>query len=237
MSKSQPPKKTTQSDDQFSPETYTHPAYGLISLSTVQGGACHLFGSDLTHSTQVVIRISAASLMRDGSSDITQPIGKPIIELGLSHSQFARFIMSSGQGCGTPVTLRRAPNPSAISESIPAIQPIQTKTEMIQKEVANFATQQTKVALQKIQELTDYLESGKSSKKEMQQKLFNLKCIIGNLPGNLEHAVEMAQEAIDISKNAALTELEAAHQMHLVALGSQAINSASDIVKKIETID
>lgn len=80
--------------------TYTHPAFGMIGASRVQGDAV-LVGSDLVHHNFIVLRVRHAELNRDLSRDWW--FGKnEIVEVALSEAQWATMISSLNVGNGVP---------------------------------------------------------------------------------------------------------------------------------------
>ena len=58
-------------DDTFGNKrtTYSHPAFGQIEVSRVQGGNGTLYGSDFRHHGYVVVRIAHSTMQRDLSRD------------------------------------------------------------------------------------------------------------------------------------------------------------------------
>lgn len=83
--------------------TLTHPAFGMISASRVQGSRT-LFGTDFVHRNFVTVTIRRAVLHRDLSHDF--PFGREeLIEVHLSEAQWAAFVSSMNVGQGVQCTL------------------------------------------------------------------------------------------------------------------------------------
>ena len=90
------------------PEYKKHESYGVICLSRVQGNREALFGSSISHNHFISLSIYHGEIKRDSHRDWIFPDhNAPIIEIEMSHSQFAEAITSFNQGAGTPVTIRR----------------------------------------------------------------------------------------------------------------------------------
>lgn len=86
--------------------TFTHPAFGQITVSKTQGGNVNLYGSDFRHNHYVTVRIQRSQLNRDLARDWA--FGKEeLIEIAMSEAQWAQFVSSFGSGGGTQVTIQR----------------------------------------------------------------------------------------------------------------------------------
>jgi len=81
----------------------THPAFGQISASRVNGRT-NLFGSDFTHDGFITITIKTSELNRDLSRDWHHE-REQLIQLSLSEAQWATFVSSLNNGSGVPCTL------------------------------------------------------------------------------------------------------------------------------------
>jgi hypothetical protein len=81
----------------------THPAFGQISASRVNGHT-NLYGSDFTHNGFINITIKASELNRDLSRDWHFE-REQLIQIALSEAQWATFVSSLNNGSGVPCTL------------------------------------------------------------------------------------------------------------------------------------
>ena len=89
-------------------ERDTHPSYGVIQLTKVQGNNIALVGSPLRHHGAIHMTISTADLRRDFGKDYFSA-DKIIADLCMSEHQWAEFVSSFGMGSGIPVTFRSKP--------------------------------------------------------------------------------------------------------------------------------
>ena len=82
----------------------THPAFGCISASRVNGGKGHFFGSGIQHNHFVSITISTAERVRDkyGEHHFQR---SSLMEVQLTTTQWAEFITTMNYGSGSPCTL------------------------------------------------------------------------------------------------------------------------------------
>lgn len=224
---------------------YEHDAFGVIVMSNPSGGDNKLFGSDVRHDHRVCIKIQRATLERSLSNDWIH--GRNILlELEMSHAQFAQFITSSGNGSGTPVTLRYAQHASVTRiEEMPAIGELETKAETFRREIRSSANRQVGHIQAEIDKLGAMLETGKVSIKEARAIHHSLKCRAENLPSNMEFVVEQAEEALEKAQAAAKIQIESfidhtarkTGYEHFARLGEQAKQVGNDVASDVPDLD
>jgi len=199
-------------------ERHDHPAFGMIGITNRSGGGV-LFGSDLGHSQCICITVKTAEAERRLSSDYF--FGKrTVVELEMSHAQFARFITSPGHGDGVPCTIRYRESVG----HVPGIDKIESKHETHRREVRESAKEGSSAALASLKEIQDMLDEGRMSKKEMREALRSAMCAIENLPGNLAYTVERAEKALEKATSDAKIEVESYVAMTAQRLGLKQIS-------------
>lgn len=208
--------------------TYQHDAYGTITLTTVTGGAATLFGSDLGHHQRVRLTVNRATLDRHLSQDWIHGRGK-LLELEMSHAQFAQFITSNGNGSGTPVTLKYAPAPDAQIAEMPDIKKLETKHETFRREIQESSKQKIAAMREQIDKLGGMIESGKAGKKELRELQHTLKCLAENLPGSMAFVVESAETALEKATQDAKIEVEAYVDATARRLGLESISQLGQL--------
>lgn len=191
-----------------SDEEYNHDAFGVVTLTLPQGGGKHLFGSDIEHNQRVCISISRANWHRAISNDWIHSDGRPIVEIELSHAQFAQFITSQGNGSGTPCTFRIAPPRGTIGESMPQIAKLESKADLHRREIHESSSRYIKDIQNPIDRLGEMLESGKLSVKAVRELHREMVIRMNNLPRNMEFTVRQAEEALDKATSDAKIEVE-----------------------------
>lgn len=209
-------------------EVYEHPAFGVITLTNPHGGDAVLFGSDIGHNSRLSITISRAELKRDLSNDWIHG-HRPIIEIELSHAQFAEFITGVGNGRGTPCTLRYAPEPGSKSSMVPGIERVETKHQMFKREIKAAASKRMEKIVQEITRLEALIESGKTPKGELREIAKELKLNATYLPGSLEFVVGQAEEALEKATTAAKIEVESFIGMKAKQLGLDSIQQLAQL--------
>jgi hypothetical protein len=220
-------------------ERFSHPAFGAISMSVVNGGDPTLFGSDIGHSQRIRITVKRAERIRNLSNDRIYASGPELVEIEMSHGQFAEFITSANRGDGIPCTLVRAAPEGTRYESTPGILKEETKLEIFKREVAQSAEKHLESMRAEIAKLGAIIESGKFSKVEMRALHNNLSREAAYLPPTLSFVVGQAEEALEKAATHSKVEVEAFinYQVHKLGLGAaQALGlvNESQPLKEIE---
>lgn len=193
-------------------DTYRHDAFATINMSVITGGHSTLFGSDLKHDQRIRISIQRATLDRNLCNDWIHGSGQPtnhLVTFEMSHTQFAQFITSNGNGSGTPVTLRYAAAPGTPIQEMPGIKNIESKSEVFKREIKDSAKKQLQSLQEGVDRLGAMFESGKVSIKEAREIHKNLTIQMGNLPSNMAFVVDQAEEALEAAQMAAKIDVEA----------------------------
>lgn len=198
-------------------ETWTHPSYGAISLTTISGGNPHLFGSDVQHGQRVRIQIKRAEHRRSLSNDWHFTRGRPLVELEMSHAQFAEFITAGGRGEGIACTLL-----SINGEDQAGIEPFETKQEMFRREIEQSARRRLDDLRAEVAKLGAMIESGKFPKADMRALHRELDRTVQQLPGSLSFVVGQAEEALEKATTAARISIEATVNHHINRIGLDA---------------
>ena len=114
-------------DGRMTDTKITHPAFGQIRASRVQGSAC-LYGSDFSHQHFVTITINKSDLNRSLSRDWAFERGE-LIEVALSEAQWASFV-STMNASATQCTLQHIQG-----QPVPGIEPHTTVHETFAREM------------------------------------------------------------------------------------------------------
>ncbi|MDY7537642.1 hypothetical protein RGU72_05155 [Undibacterium sp. 5I1] len=194
-------------------EVYEHPAFGMIGMGIVNGGDSTLFGSDIKHGQRITITIKKAEHKRNLSNDWY--FGREeLIEVEMSHSQFAEFITNPNRGDGIPCTIKHVNH-----TIVPSIEQVETKHEMLRREIERSAKERLAKAVEKCEQLGALIESGKLPKAELRQIHADLKRELAYLPGSVGFVVEQGQEALERATTAAKIDIEATINNHVNRLG------------------
>lgn len=200
-------------------DRYEHPAFGTIVLVESGGGDPVMFGSDLGHNNKLSIRIHRAELDRHLNQDWIHSRGQ-LLELEMSHAQFAEFITSVGKGRGVPCTLRWIKGEG----DIPGIDKLESKHDMHRREILRSAGESIEKMRESLEGIRRMVDDGRCGKKELKEILFGLKCHLDNLPSNLEFSVKQAERAFEKASSDARIEIESFIALSAQRLGLKHIN-------------
>jgi hypothetical protein len=204
----------------------THPAFGAISTSrpSCGGGGKTLFGSDIGHQHYVTVTLQEATLEQTLGRDWINK-GKVVAEFHLSEAQWAKFVASGGRGGATPVTLDTIRD----GEQLVRIPNIRRREETRKDRFDKEFRRKLQEALDKVSSISKDLRDmseGKVSKTELKRLASRLSMAVGNLPGDLNFAVEAFKEITEAFVEDAKAEVEAYALNSLQQLGQEALSSS-----------
>lgn len=196
----------------------THPSYGVIGASRVQGNIC-LFGSDFIHHNFVTISIRKAELGRGLSND--RPFGyHEIVEVALSEAQWATFVSSMNVGQGVQCTIQHIDQKRVPGISAPKDRHKQFKIEA-DKRLDEFGKQ-----LQDLSDNIGKLNLGVKAKEALQ---FQIKIMKSNLKSNLKFTADQFTEHMEKVTEHAKIEVNAYLENVIHRTGLQALQGTSPI--------
>ena len=205
----------------------THPAYGVIKLGKAHCSNNYtLFGSDIRHHGYMTIEIENAELSRSLGIDWIYGT-KSIVKIQLSHAQFVQFITSSGNGRATPCTIEHKLTEAPMR--CPTVEKIEPKYDLHKKEIAESVSRQIKQALSELAQIKELVESGKTGKKAMNEKIHSLEFSLKNLPENLDFSVSQAQVALENAVSDAKVEVESYIATTAQRIGLESISQLAQI--------
>lgn len=212
------PTKRDSDHPQIDDHILEHPAFGNVVVTHWHGSGRgqRLFGSDLGHNSGMTLCFSECDMHRGLSNDhhYSRNI---ILKVDISESQWARIVSSTGNGGGTPVTIReRCVGPL---KSMPAIAaPEASKREVHGEEMATSLRKAMKTAQDAAAKLGELLEKpGSISKTELKAIYAQLSRPIDYLPGTVQFIYDQFAEATEKVAEDSKLEIEA-HIMGMATL-------------------
>jgi len=182
----------------------SHPSFGLLAISRVQGTR-RLFGSSLLHGSSVTLSISRStrSASWTGSEDYYPT--QEVIEVAMSETQFARAITSMNVGFGTPCTISRE-----AGQLIPG--PPDPKCPVDSH--ANAAKEATDAYVQRLSDVVDGLsvlmsESVRPTLKQVKEIHTTLRSLVEQFKTSQEFHDEQFRRRMESAINDAKTEVDA----------------------------
>ncbi len=178
----------------------THPAYGVIGVSRVQGSPGTLFGSEVKQTTSF-IQITLSAAEEDWHLSQSWIHGRqPLVSVNMSHGQFAEMITTLNVGNGVPCTIRHLPG-----EELPHIADDSTVHEQIKADVKDTANE----AVDLLKELQAAISEAKLPKGVQNRLLELARQAAARLDNSLPFVLDQYAEALDTMKARAATEVDA----------------------------
>jgi hypothetical protein len=197
-----------------------HPSYGMVLINRSQSSGTHLFGSIATHNSFITLQVSRGEVSRHLANDWYHADSLPLIEIEMSHSQFAELITSPGIGSGVPCTIRAFDG--KMVERCPAPEPVISKFDEDLKATTNELVTDLK---QQIQHLEQALLPGEKglNKTQLKELLSGIKRSFQTITDSIPYIEKNFHEEMEVQTDKFVGELEAVagHMIH--RLGMQAL--------------
>lgn len=196
----------------MSRESKTHPSYGLVQFSRVQGNNSNFFGSEIKPNSYISLKVTLAEEEKDLGRTWYYPKNK-LIEVRMTNTQFADLVTSLNMGSGVPCTIIEFDNKRIEQDSTK-----EYKADFHKRRMKEKSAEFMKYVKDKFEELKTI--SSKLSKKD-QQEVHNLSSSIAmtiekNFPWYIEQFYEeMEQIAQDIKSN---MEADVMHRLSNIGL-------------------
>lgn len=204
---------TREVDSPVSDTVTTHPAFGSIQASRVQGSGTILYGSDFDHQHFVVIRINRSELHRGLSNDHYHSRDQ-LISVALSEAQWATFVSSLNSG-DTPCTIEHIDR-----KRIPSIE----RGKPVAEKFADEMHQTLREIQDALQALADDKRLPQWAKKDIGMQARRLTSSTGFIAEQFSEHMENTVEKAKVEVNAYATAV--IHRAGLDAIaGGQAIIS------------
>lgn len=193
-----------------------HPAYGKITVTSPQGGKRKLFASNILHSSTISMVIETAELERKLGTEWVFG-NKRVIEIEMTHAQYAHMIASIGNGSGTPCTFRYMQQGEMII--VPMIDETVTAEDALRNQFKNTISKTIDGIDARIAEVKSIMEKGRATKSELTSILATLQNTRQQITSNLPFYVEQFNEHVDEKTHDAVAQIEATIKHNLTQLG------------------
>jgi len=205
----------------------THPSFGMVGLSRVQGST-KLFGSSVDHQHYVTLSVYEASHHRGLHCDHFYA-EDPILEIALSPNQLSELLLSVNVGDGVPCTIIRR----IVGGKFVGIEPAEKHCSTTETYVTEFKERMKDLSLNARKLVVDasaMAEKASVSKTERRDMASRLSMMVQELESNMPFALEMYIEQVEKVVTQAKAELEA-FRTHLQALPAGAPTLTLDAPK------
>lgn len=201
-----------------------HESFGMVGINRSQSSGTYLFGSIMNHHSFITLTIKHASVRRMLSGDWYSAESLPIVEIEMSHTQFAELITSPGIGDGVPCTIRGLDG--KLLEECPPPQEMTSKfAEDLKKTTASTVAQLKDLT----QQLGEALLPGNKalSKTELKTLLQGMKSAIQSMTDSIPYIEQSFGETMEEEKNKAKGEMEAVATHLILKTGLNALAQAN----------
>jgi hypothetical protein len=223
--------KRKENKDAVGGYSETHPSYGIIGISRVQGRSV-LFGSEVQHMHFISLTISEASRHVNTPREFLMADRK-LIRIEMTDSQFAQMITSPNQGDGVACTI----DCFAGDDGQPWLtnyggRPSPPQPEHYTKRYKDAMGKRADLisdGLKTAKEKADRLFSGedKPTKANLKELSDSLRMAQMNLDQNLPYVMEEMEEGVEKRMAAAVSEFESYVAFSLQAKGLEDLASQS----------
>lgn len=209
-----------------------HESYGMVVINRSQSSGTHLFGSIATHHSFITLTIKKAERVRHLAQDWYHASSLPVVEIELSHSQFAELITSPGIGDGVPCTIRGIDG--KLMEECPPPESLKTKYSEDLKKT-------TKTTVEGLTQLVQQLEQaslpGEKALNKTEQKLLlsNLKSALQSVIDSIPFIETQFNEHIEETEDKMKGELEAVATHMLLNLGKEKLAEHKAMLPTLST--
>lgn len=203
-------------------EKTTHESYGMLSFTRIQSNRKRpLFGSSLTHTNTINVKVSRAVSERRHNQDWYFPT-EVLIELDISPTQFIDAITNMNT-IGVPCTLRYVNGEEM--EDCPFEPVVETFEKELNDDIKNILGRTAKLMKMVEEKLKAPGNISKKVRNEMAQELYHIEQDIrANLPFVYEQFNNQMDKSVVEAKNA----IEAFFTQKIHSLGSE------ELVKQLE---
>lgn len=200
-------------------EEITHPSFGMIGWSRVQGTFKDLYGSSIKHSNAITLKIHASYLGRELSRDWFHS-RELLIEVDLSPNQFSDFITTPNMGDGVPCTVRYIKGVGHIDGKEIPMKRKQFEQEF-KKDMRSIGTN-----FDDLEACIKDLKLSNKDKEILKSKIFEVRRIFDD---HLPFAQKSFNEQLDNSVTEAKAEIEGFVDMKVRALGIAKLKELSSV--------
>jgi hypothetical protein len=194
-----------------------HESYGMVGINRVSSSGTNLFGSIATHQSFITLTVKRASVGRHLANDWYHAESRALVEIELSHSQFAELITSPGIGDGVPCTIR-AFDGKMVEACPPPVQMESKYAEDLKK-----TTKETVAGLEELtQKLSQSLLPGEKplNKTDLKALLGQIQSALSSITDSIPFIEKQFNEEMEVQRDKMVGEMEAVatHLIHNVGL-------------------
>lgn len=214
------PPTITEETGPMSGQRKTHPAYGMLRFSRIQGSPGKMFGSEINHNGYIQMELCPGEEIRELSNTWYHDRAKCLCQVRMSAAQFAELITSMNIGSGVPVTIDFLDDEMG---QRPGIEDKDTLHETIKREVRKEANDAFSDAAKLAARLKEVVEASKLTKTAKKELIGLVNRTTAAVQSSLPFIVDQYQEAAEKVAAKAKAELDAYTTAVIHRLGEKAL--------------
>ncbi len=209
----------------------SHPAYGMLRFSRVQGGCGKLFGSEINHTGYIQMELQPGEEERGLAHTWFFGRSKCLCQVKMSAAQWAELITSMNIGSGVPVTIDFLDDEMGYR---PGIADEDTLHATIKREIKKEASDAFKDADALATTLRATLKASKLPKSKQEELIGMLDKVTRAVHDSLPHIIDQYQESAEKVAAKAKAELDAYTTSVIHRLGEKALAALNEESPAIE---
>jgi len=208
-------------------ERISHPSFGMLRFSRVNGRTPYFFGSELPQEHYIAMELCPGEVEKTLSKDWYYAKPKPIISVRMTSNQFAELITSLNMGSGVPCTIEYKDG-----VHIPEMEnKPETSKEFTHRKFKDRMKEFAQT-LNQYQKKSEELIKKKTLSKDDQLQLNNIiSHAIQEISSNIPFFLECFQENMDKVVLEAKNEVESAILHKVTALGLQKLYDEQRLIE------
>lgn len=212
-------------------ERITHPAFGQISFSRINGGGSRFYGSDLPQDNYIEMLVSNSEIERELTQDRYYPT-KRILKVRMTSNQFSELITTMNQGGGVPCTLEIADR-----NHVEPLPEIENRKDFVHRKFKDRMIQFAKTLKEKQAMAKSLIKKKTLSASDQNDLNFLIEHLTTEVANNVPFFMECFQESMDEVVTEAKMEVENAIQHKINVLGLTELQKQGKLLGNSETLN
>lgn len=205
-------------------ENYTHPAFGQISFSRVNGHA-NFYGSEFEQDHFISMEVQTSEVRRELSKDWYYGKGLSLIKIRMTSGQFAEMITSLNRGSGTCCTIEMVD-----SKPVAKMPPQESRKEFVHRKFQDRMSEFANAIKEKKNKAKELVKKKTLSKADIHELSTHLDWLTQEIESNIPFFAKCFQENMDEVVYEAKTEVENAIQHKINILGLNALHEQNNLL-------
>jgi len=204
-------------------ERYTHPSYGQIRFSRIQGHA-RFYGSELEQDHYIMMELHQSDTDRDLTQDRYHSLNK-VISVRMTAGQFSELITSMNQE-GIPCTIEY------LQGNVQKLPPIENRKEFVRRKFEERMKEFASKIKANQQKAVEIIKKKTLSKQDIHDLSWHIEWLTQEISSNIPFFAKCFQENMDEVVFEAKLEIENAIQHKINVLGIQELRKQNKILKE-----